>query len=270
MTSGSVAPGWRRASRRQLLAGVGGAGAAGLLLAACGGGDDKKSGGTTSGQASQSGTAAAAAPVRGGTLRVSYQTPTHFDPFLTGSFSTHQARSFVNDKLITFAQGPDVQRGARVLQGQLAEKWESPDGLAWLFHMRPGVKFNNVAPVNGRPVTTEDARWSFERGMDPKAFQYSEFRPLIKGVSAADNSTLRVDLSEPFAPFLQYVASDYSWVWRRSRARTATSAKRRRWWGRVRSSSSSTCPTARSSFRATPPTSCPTSRWWTAWSGRSP
>lgn len=198
-------------TRRRALMGMGG-GLAGLFLAACGGGgNDAPAGGATSGGTSgQTGggaTAVAATPVRGGTLKVTYQTPIHFDPFITGSFSTHQARSFVSDKLVTFAQGPDVARGARVLKDQLAEKWESPDGLTWTFQLRPGVKFHN-----GRALTAEDARWSFERGMDPKAFQYSEFRPLIKSVTTPNDMTLKVELSEPFAPFMQYVASDYSWI----------------------------------------------------------
>lgn len=152
-----------RLSRRRLLAGAGSSGTASLFLAACGG-SGKSGTGAPAGQPSGAATPEAT-PVRGGTLKFANQTPIHFDPFITGSFSTHQARSFVSDKLITFAQGPDIPRGARVLKEQLAEKWESPDGLSWTFHMRPGMKFHN-----GRPVTAEDARWSFERGMDPKAF----------------------------------------------------------------------------------------------------
>jgi peptide/nickel transport system substrate-binding protein len=205
---------WQRnpgVSRRRALAGMGSTGLAGLFLAACGGSSgDSRSGSSSAGTNAQPGTgspSAAVSPVRGGTLKVTYQTPIHFDPFITGSFSTHQARSFVSDKLITFAQGPEVPRGARVLKDQLAQKWESPDGLSWTFQLRPGVKFHN-----GRALTAEDARWSFERGMDPKAFQYSEFRPLIKSVTTPDAMTLKVELTEPFAPFLQYVASDYSWI----------------------------------------------------------
>ena len=47
----------------------------------------------------------------------------------------------------------------------LAEKWElSPDGVTYTFHLRTGVKFQK----NGREVTADDFKYSFERACDPK------------------------------------------------------------------------------------------------------
>ncbi|MGD9935418.1 MAG: ABC transporter substrate-binding protein [Dehalococcoidia bacterium] len=208
-----------RFSRRGVLqsAGLGTVGAIGLATVGCG--DDNEEApsatATTSTQTSSSPTQAPAeTPVAGGRLRMHDQAPIHFDPFTTGSNVTHRARSFTNDKLITYAYGPDVGRGERRLEAQLAEGWENPDpeGLTWIFKLRKDVKFHNVDPVNGRAFTSEDARWSFDRGAQQGAFQYGEFRSLIKSITAVDGNTLRVDLSEPYAPFLQYVASDYSWI----------------------------------------------------------
>jgi peptide/nickel transport system substrate-binding protein len=48
-------------------------------------------------------------------------------------------------------------------KGCLAESWELKDDGTVVFHIRKGVHFQNVPPVNGREFTAEDARWNFER-----------------------------------------------------------------------------------------------------------
>ena len=50
------------------------------------------------------------------------------------------------------------------LQPWLAESWEqSEDGLTWTFHLRQGVLFSN-----GREMTAEDVKWSYERLINPE------------------------------------------------------------------------------------------------------
>lgn len=43
----------------------------------------------------------------------------------------------------------------------LAARWERVDSLAWRFHLRPGARWHD-----GRPVTSEDVRFSFEAFSD--------------------------------------------------------------------------------------------------------
>ncbi|TFH32778.1 MAG: hypothetical protein E4G97_01950, partial [Deltaproteobacteria bacterium] len=38
----------------------------------------------------------------------------------------------------------------------LAQRWESPDPLTYLFHLRPGLRFHD-----GRPLTSADVRYTF-------------------------------------------------------------------------------------------------------------
>ena len=95
----------------------------------------------------------------------------------------------------------------------VADSWSiSPDGLAYTFHLRPGVVFHN-----GRTLTADDVAWSFRRLLrketnsprrwllEPVAGSaaFTEGRsPDVAGmvIEAPDRITLR--LEKPFAPFL--------------------------------------------------------------------
>src|SRR5438046_1685795 len=58
--------------------------------------------------------------------------------------------------------GPNIGWEERNLAPELAETWEvSPDARTYTFHLRKGVKFANLPPVNGREMTSEDVALSF-------------------------------------------------------------------------------------------------------------
>src|ERR1700686_772861 len=44
----------------------------------------------------------------------------------------------------------------RIPHGDLAERWETPDAVTYVFHLRSGVKFQD-----GRPVTSADVKYTF-------------------------------------------------------------------------------------------------------------
>src|SRR5437667_5014483 len=46
-----------------------------------------------------------------------------------------------------------------MIRKSLAESWEMVDPSTWVFHLRTGVKFHNVPPVNGREMVAEDVRY---------------------------------------------------------------------------------------------------------------
>ena len=51
-----------------------------------------------------------------------------------------------------------VQRDAEMnVHGDLAERWETPDALTYVFHLRKGVKFHD-----GREVTSKDVKATIE------------------------------------------------------------------------------------------------------------
>lgn len=80
----------------------------------------------------------------------------------------------------------------------LAERWEIPDPLTYIFHLRPGVRFSD-----GRPLTSHDVKWTFDSiltgaVLTPKAGSYR----LIDHIDAADDSTVIFHLKEPYSPLL--------------------------------------------------------------------
>lgn len=100
----------------------------------------------------------------------------------------------------------------------VAEKWEvSPDGLKYVFHLRPSAKWSN-----GEPVTAQDFVFAWKRALNPdfasenaymlfpvkNAQAYNEKKATVEqlGVKALNDQTLEVTLEKPTAYFLGLVA----------------------------------------------------------------
>ena len=49
------------------------------------------------------------------------------------------------------------------LVGALAESWEVPDDLTYIFYIRQGVRWHDKAPLNGRAFTAQDVVYNFHR-----------------------------------------------------------------------------------------------------------
>ncbi|MQA00814.1 MAG: hypothetical protein GEU80_16080 [Dehalococcoidia bacterium] len=222
---------WSRAalSRRRLLrsAGVAGAGLAGAALIGCGGDDDPEPSGTTapgtgtaaaggSPGASATGAASPAAsgePKRGGTYRsfTSGDPPT-LDPYGNASTGTKTFAAYVYSRLFQIETAPDVQSYAALPGPDLAESGETDDGQHWTVKLRPGVKFHNVDPVNGREVTAEDVLFSWQRVSAPESHTAGQVAHFAD-VQAVDDSTLSFALSAPSPTFLETLAdSNLLWV----------------------------------------------------------
>lgn len=105
----------------------------------------------------------------------------------------------------------------------IAASWEVLDeGRTYVFHLKKDVRFSN-----GRGVTSEDFRYSFERVLSPdgrspntwvldKISGSLEFRKgraaHISGIETPDSSTLKLTLERPFAPFLQLLTMTAAYV----------------------------------------------------------
>jgi ABC-type transport system substrate-binding protein len=148
-----------------------------------------------------------APPKRGGQItRASAWDPPVIDPRLTQSVGLYQFAGLVCNRLVRHpfsdeASGP----GDLTLKGDLAESWQgSPDHRVWTFKLRKGVKWQNVAPLNGRELTAADVKSCYEAYAKEgvQAFTFQE----IEGMETPDKHTLRIHLKTPNTLFPQNLA----------------------------------------------------------------
>ena len=92
-----------------------------------------------------------------------------------------------------------VKRDSQMeLHGDLAEKWENPDPLTYVFHLKPGIKFHDSGPL-----TSNDVKATIEYMMNPanKSPKRGAFT-MIASIEAPDTGTVVFHLKEPYASFL--------------------------------------------------------------------
>ncbi len=92
----------------------------------------------------------------------------------------------------------------------LAERWEvSDDGLVWTFKIREGVTFHDSTPC-----TAEDVAWSLNWTLEYEPETFSFYLANFDEVTAMDNTTLQVTLSDPVGN-MEYLLM-YVWILPRS------------------------------------------------------
>ncbi|MEF8869828.1 MAG: ABC transporter substrate-binding protein, partial [Haloarculaceae archaeon] len=196
----------RRIDRRSILryAGVGSAG----VLAGCtggdggdggdgGGGDGGGDGGsdtTPSPTQAEGSDTETASPKSGGELVVGFESElTGLDPHKTSSVVSWVVVYNVAEGLVTFEDGEPV--------GRLADSWEiSDDGLQYTFTLKEGVMFH---PPVDREMVAEDVVYSFER-MNQEGAMGGDLAAM-ESVEADGDYTVTFTLSEPFAPFFNFL-----------------------------------------------------------------
>jgi len=146
-------------------------------------------------------------PKRGDVLTVRMWDPPHFDPHLTISYKINTIYSFTHSRLLRHKAGPAVTPGTFPLEGDLAESWSQPNETTYVFKLRRGVRWHPKPPVNGRELTAEDVRYSLERFMTVKGNSNSYMLKSVDRVETPDKFTVKVTLKEPFAWFLDMLAS---------------------------------------------------------------
>jgi ABC-type transport system substrate-binding protein len=151
--------------------------------------------------------APAQTPKRGGTLSLRTWDPPHFDHILAHAYKTHVVISFTHSRLLKHKAGPGVRPGSFPIEGDLAESWQQVNDTTYVFKLKKGVRFHAKPPVNGRELTAEDVRYTYERILTDKgSVNVSMYRAIAK-VEAVDKYTVRFTLKEPFAWFLDMVAN---------------------------------------------------------------
>jgi len=117
--------------------------------------------------------------------------PTNLDPRVGIDGQSENIDNLIFDDLLTKGDDLNVAPG-------LAERWEIPDALTYIFHLHRGVKFHD-----GRPLTARDVKWTFDslvegRIRSTKAANYR----FVERIDAPDDATVIFHLKEPDSPLL--------------------------------------------------------------------
>lgn len=118
--------------------------------------------------------------------------PAHLMPPLAVETVARDIGDQVYERLADLAPGAAPIDSAAFRPG-LAERWERVDSLTWRFHLRPGARWQD-----GRPVTAEDVRFSFDAFAD--SVLDAPARPYLAGrlrVEVVDSGTLLIRFTEP-------------------------------------------------------------------------
>jgi peptide/nickel transport system substrate-binding protein len=220
----------QRHSRRRLIAGGGvtAAGVAGLALVGCGDDDDDDD--ETATAATSTGTAgtgtatatattpAAAQPNIGGTLKfpmvgISSGDPPTLFPYENLTYLAQVPSAWHYSRLLRSVSGPDISPTDHTkLEGDVVAKWEQPDPATYIFTLKPNVKFHQKAPMNGRLMTANDIKATYDQFL-ALSQNANGWKALVKSFEATDEKTVKVTLNSPFAPFLTTHASSAEALW---------------------------------------------------------
>ena len=103
-----------------------------------------------------------------------------------------------------------------VMTGTLAESWETPDPLTYIFHIRKGVQWHDKAPMNGRELTADDVVYTFQRMLGRGDFTepspFGGASPLtsipFESITATDKWMVVMKLKEIYLPALVVILSE--------------------------------------------------------------
>lgn len=129
------------------------------------------------------------------------------------------------------------------LRPALATSWDiSPDGQTYTFHLRKGVYFHDNACFpggKGREFRAEDVKYSFNRILDTRngSLGFDFYRNYVEGAKEVseeitkavtekreprsveasgfmviDDSTFRIKIIKPFAPFIYYMCLGFAYI----------------------------------------------------------
>src|SRR3984885_4273698 len=117
--------------------------------------------------------------------------PTNLDTRVGIDAQSERIDSLIFDYLLSHGDNLNVAPG-------LAERWEIPDPLTYLFHLHRGTRFHD-----GRTLTAHDVKWTFDSLLSGKirSTRGAAYR-FVDRIDAPDDFTVIFHLKEPDAALL--------------------------------------------------------------------
>jgi peptide/nickel transport system substrate-binding protein len=121
--------------------------------------------------------------------------PTNLDPRIGQDAYSERIDNLIFDDLLSRGDNLDVAPG-------LAERWENPDPLTYIFHLHRGVKFHD-----GRPLTSRDVKWTLDSLLTGKirSTKTAAYR-FVDHIEAPDDFTVIFHMKEADAALLWNVS----------------------------------------------------------------
>jgi peptide/nickel transport system substrate-binding protein len=117
--------------------------------------------------------------------------PANLDPRVGQDAYSERIDNLIFDDLLSRGDNLDVAPG-------LAERWEVPDPLTYIFYLHRGVKFHD-----GRALTSRDVKWTFDSLLTGKirSTKAAAYR-FVDHLEAPDDDTVIFRMKEPDAALL--------------------------------------------------------------------
>jgi peptide/nickel transport system substrate-binding protein len=117
--------------------------------------------------------------------------PTNLDPRVGVDAQSERIDNLIFDDLLSRGENLDVAPG-------LAERWEIPNPLTYVFHLHHGVRFHD-----GRALTSRDVKWTFDSLLQGKvrSTKAGVYR-FVDRIDAPEDDTVIFHMKEPSATLL--------------------------------------------------------------------
>jgi peptide/nickel transport system substrate-binding protein len=117
--------------------------------------------------------------------------PVNLDP----RFATDGQSQHLDGLIFSGLLARDAQMN---LHGDVAESWQTPDPITYVFHLKPNIHFHD-----GHPLTSADVKSTFDFILNPanKSPKRGGFR-MIEKIDTPDPLVVIFHLKEPYASFL--------------------------------------------------------------------
>ncbi|HWG59181.1 MAG TPA: ABC transporter substrate-binding protein [Candidatus Acidoferrales bacterium] len=117
--------------------------------------------------------------------------PINLDPRVGTDASSAYLDELMFDSLVSYDAHMNIVP-------DLAERWETPDPVTYIFHLRSGVRFHD-----GRPLTAADVKFTFDSILSGavQTAKRGSYR-MVTSIDTPDEHTVIFHLSGPYASFL--------------------------------------------------------------------